>query len=98
MQAQWEVTMTSIPLPLDRRAGVAALALLLASVAWAQAPDRQSMTSGQPKNRQPTPSLVKPSENPQGAEGKSQSEDADRKMREIDRKANRVLRDICIGC
>jgi hypothetical protein len=89
--------MTSILLPAGGRVSVAALALLMASAAWAQTPDQQSMAPDRPKPRQPTPSSVQQSETPQGSEGKSESE-ADRKMREMDRKLNRVLRSICVGC
>jgi hypothetical protein len=89
--------MTSILLPVDRRASVAALVLIMASAAWAQMPDQPSMTPDRSKARQPTPSSVQQSETLQGADRTTESE-ADRKMREMDRKLDRVLRSICDGC
>jgi hypothetical protein len=82
---------------LKRRSGFVALALLLASAAWAQAPNQRTIVPDRPKLRQPTPSSVLPPEASPEAESGSPSE-AERKIQEADRRMNRVLRSICNGC
>jgi hypothetical protein len=92
-----EVMVTFSSLPLSRRAGFAVLAMLLSSAAMAQVPDQQTTPLAGPKTRQPKPSSIQQSENPQETEDKRQSE-AERRMREADRKLNRAMRSICSGC
>jgi hypothetical protein len=81
----------------QRRIGVAAAALLLASAAWAQAPDQQPSSSDRPRLRQPTPSSIQQQDDGQTNADKSRT-DADRKVREMDRRLNRTLRSVCSGC
>ncbi len=88
--------MALIPLFQNRRFIVATLALFLASAAWAQAPDQQS-SPDRPTSRQPRPSSVEQPASMPGAAEKSRS-DADRKVRETDRRLNRTLHSICNGC
>jgi hypothetical protein len=80
---------------LDRRAVVGALALLLASAAVAQAPDQPTTAPDRSAPRQPTPSSVERTET---REPEQNGTDAERKIREMDRKMNRVMRSICVGC
>jgi hypothetical protein len=84
--------MASIFLPLIRLATLGS-AFLLAGAAVAQAPDQ---ATGPTKLRQPTPQSVQQQEMPTNAD-KSRSE-ADRKVREMDRRLNRTLRSVCVGC
>jgi hypothetical protein len=79
----------------DRRAAAGAIAVFLAGAAFAQAPDQPTMTPDRSAPRQPTPSSVQQAET---REAEQQESDADRKLREMDRKMNRVMRSICIGC
>jgi hypothetical protein len=89
--------MASNFLCLQRRVGVAAAALLLASAAWAQAPDQQPSSSDAPKVRQPTLSSIQRQDDGQTDADKSRTE-TDRKVREMDRRLNRTLRSVCSGC
>jgi hypothetical protein len=85
-------------------AGLAAI-LLLGSAALAQAPDAPSPPAAPPNEppskperlptRQPRPG-AQPTDIP--PEAQQQIDATERKMREFDRKMNRVLRSICIGC
>ena len=79
---------------LDRRVVVGALALLLASAAVAQAPDQPTTAPDRPAPRQPT--LSRSSGRRRGNPSRTGT-DADRKLREMDRKMNRVMRSICVG-
>ena len=80
----------------QRRVGVAA-ALLLASVARAQAPDQQPSSSDAPKVRQPTLSSIQRQDDGQTDADRSRTK-ADRKMREMDRRLNLTLRSVRSGC
>ena len=82
--------MSSRLLSLRGCVGVAIIALLLGSGARAQAPD-------QPRLRQPTPQSVQQQEDLQASADKIRAE-TDRKMREMDRRLNRTLRSVCVGC
>lgn len=86
--------MASILLHLSRIATRAAPALLLAGTALAQvsdqAPDRTRL-------RQPTPESVQQQEDMRTNADKNRME-ADRKIREMDRRLNRTLRSVCVGC
>jgi hypothetical protein len=88
--------MASNLLCLQRCVGVAAAALVLASAAWAQAPDQQP-SSSEAKVRQPTLSSIQRQDNGQTNTDKSRAE-ANRKVREMDRRLNRTLRSVCSGC
>jgi hypothetical protein len=81
-------------LPLSRFAVLAAPALLLAGAAVAQAPDQEP---DRPKLRQPTPQTVQQQDDVQRTGDKNRAE-ADRKVREMDRRLNRTLRSVCVGC
>lgn len=89
--------MTSILLPISRFAGAPMFAFLLASAALAQTPEQHSLAPDRARPRQPTPLSVQQPESPQSTAEKSKSE-ADRKMREMDRRLSRTLRGVCIGC
>jgi hypothetical protein len=89
--------MASNFLCLQRRVGVAAAALLLASAAWAQAPHQQPSSSDAPKVRQPTLSSIQRQDDGQTDADKLRME-TDRKVREMDRRLNRTLRSVCSGC
>ena len=82
---------------LNRRTGLVVLALVLAATAWAQAPSQQATTPDRQKPRQPTPMSVHPSGTTAEAEDRSDSE-GERRLREVDRRMNRVVRSICNGC
>jgi hypothetical protein len=86
--------MASILLPLSRVAILAAPALLWAAGVVAQAPDR---ASDRPKLRQSTTQSVQQEDGQQANADKSTTE-ADRKVREMDRRLNRTLRSVCSGC
>ncbi len=88
--------MTSIPLSLSRLTALAVPALLWVGTAVAQAPKQQS-SPDRVKLRQPTQSSVQQREGLQAGADKSRSE-ADRKVREMDRRLNRTLRSVCSGC
>lgn len=88
--------MTYVSLSLIRPTALAASALLVAGAAAAQAPDQQS-SPDRLKLRQPTQSSVQQQEDLQASANKSQAE-ADRKFREMDRRLNRTLRSVCVGC
>lgn len=86
--------MTSSHLSLNRFAGFAASALLLAGVVVAQAQDQ---LPDRPKLRQPTTQSVPQQEDMKTNADRSRTE-ADRKVREMDRRLNRTLRSVCSGC
>ena len=88
--------MTSIPLSLSRLTALAVPALLWVGTAVAQAPD-QKYSPDRPTLRQPTLSSVQQQEGLQANADKTNSE-ANRKMREMDRRLNRTLRSVCSGC
>jgi hypothetical protein len=88
--------MTSIPLSLSRLTALAVPALLWVGTAVAQAPDQQ-YSPDRPTLRQPTLSSVQQQEGLQANADKTNSE-ANRKMREMDRRLNRTLRSVCSGC
>ena len=71
--------------------GVAIIALLLGSGA------RGPGAAYQPRLRQPTPQSVQQQEDLQASADKIRAE-TDRKMREMDRRLNRTLRSVCVGC
>ena len=87
--------MTSIPLSLCRPIALSVPALLWVGTALAQAPDQRSSPDW-PTLRQPTLSSVQQEGLPADAD-KNRSE-ADRKVREMDRRLNRTLRSVCSGC
>ena len=89
--------MSSSLLSLRGCVGVATIALLLGSGAWAQAPDQEPSPPSQPRLRQPTPQSVQQQEDLQASADKIRAE-TDRKMREMDRRLNRTLRSVCVGC
>lgn len=68
--------------------------MLLAAAMLAQAPDLQPR--GQ-KPRQPTSSSVQRQENLQVTTD-TKGADADKKVRERDRRMTRTMRSICVGC
>jgi hypothetical protein len=86
--------MASILLPLSRVAILAAPALLWAVGVVAQVPDR---ASDRPKLRQPTTQSIQQEDGPQANSDKSRAA-AERKVREMDRRLNRTLRSVCVGC
>jgi len=88
--------MASVSLSLSRLAALAVPALLWVGAAVAQAPDLQSAPD-RPKLRQPTSSSVQQQESLPADADKNRSE-ADRKVREMDRRLNRTLRSVCSGC
>jgi hypothetical protein len=84
--------------------GLAAI-LLLGSAALAQAPNPPSPPAATPNELPPMPERLptrqpRPSTPPTDIppEAQKQIDATERKMREFDRKMNRVLRSICIGC
>lgn len=79
------------------RNSIAACVVLLAGAAWAQAPGQPLSQPERTKLRQPTHSSVQQKDVPQTQADKGGSE-ADRKVREMDRRLNRTLRSVCIGC
>ena len=88
--------MTSSFLSLRGGVGVvAALAIFLGGAALAQAPE--SAPPDRPILRQPASSAVEQPGGPQTTEDKMRAE-ADKKMREMDRRLNRTLRSVCSGC
>ncbi|WP_114948135.1 hypothetical protein [Microvirga calopogonii] len=89
--------MTSNSLHLNWRISVGAATLFLAGAVWAQAPDQQPVSHDRPMLRQPTPSSVQQQEDGQGAAEKRETE-ADKKLREMDRRLARTLRSVCSGC
>ena len=88
--------MTSVPLSLRRLIALAVPVLLWAGATVAQAPDQQS-SFDRSTLRQPTLSSVQQQEGLQADADKTKSE-ANRKMREMDRRLNRTLRSVCSGC
>jgi hypothetical protein len=80
--------------PLSRAATLAAPALLLAGAVLAQAPEQ---TPDRSRARQPTPQPVQQEDGVQTNQDKSETA-ADRKFREMDRRLNRTLRSVCVGC
>lgn len=86
--------MASILLPLSRVAILAAPALLWAGGVVAQAPDR---APDRPKESRPTTQSVQQEGGPQANSDKSRAA-AERKVREMDRRLNRTLRSVCVGC
>ena len=89
--------MSSSHLSLRSRVGVAVIALVLASGAWAQAPEQEPSRSNQPKLHQPTAQSVKQRGDLLTSDDGSQAA-ADLKLREIDRRLKRTMRSVCIGC
>jgi hypothetical protein len=94
-QHEWETSM--IFTSSSWRVGFVVLAFLLTSTAMAQAPDQQTVTPDQWKLRQPTSSSVQQPDAAPDIDGKRNSE-TERRMREADRRLNRVMRSICDGC
>ena len=88
--------MTSILSSLSRLIAVVIPTLLWVGTAVAQAPDRQS-SPDRPTPRQPSLSSVQQQEGLQASADKTKSQ-ANRKMREMDRRLNRTLRSVCSGC
>ncbi|GEO13775.1 hypothetical protein MAE02_14710 [Microvirga aerophila] len=88
--------MTPIPLSLSRLIALSIQALFWVGTAVAQAPDQQSPPN-RPTLRQPTLSSVQQQEGLQAGADQSRSE-ADRKMREMERRLNRTLRSVCSVC
>jgi hypothetical protein len=86
--------MASILLPLSRVATLAVPALLLVATVMAQAPDQ---TPDRPQLRQPTTQSPQHQDGQQATADKSRST-AERKVREMDRRLNRTLRSVCVGC
>lgn len=86
--------MASILLALSRVATLAAPALLWVGAVVAQAPDR---APDRPKLRQPTTQSVQEEDGPQANTDKSRAT-AEKKVREMDRRLNRALRSVCVGC
>jgi len=82
--------MASILLALHRLGVLGVPALLVAGAALAQA-------SSQPKTRQPTLQSVRQQEDVRTNANMSQSAE-NRKLREMDRRLNRTLRSVCVGC
>jgi hypothetical protein len=97
MSDQEEVAMTCSLLSLYKHVGVAAAVFLVAGAAWAQVPDQPSSSPERPELRQPTPSSIQQQEGVQPNTDKSR-EEADRKLREMDRRLNRTLRSVCSRC
>jgi hypothetical protein len=89
--------MTCSLLSLYRHVGVAAAVFLVAGAAWAQVPDQPSSSPERPKLRQPTQSSIQQQDDVQPNAVKSR-EEADRKLREMDRRLNRTLRSVCGRC
>ena len=89
--------MRSSLLSLRSRFGVAIIALVLASGAWAQAPEQEPSRPNQPKLREPTAQSVQPRGDLPTSDDGSQAA-ADIKLREIDRRLKRTMRSVCIGC
>jgi hypothetical protein len=88
--------MTSIHLSLSGLIALSVSTLLLVGTAVGQAPDQPSSPE-RSKVRQQTLSSVQQQDGLQADAGKSRS-DADRKVREMDRRLNRTLRSVCSGC
>ncbi|MBD2748606.1 hypothetical protein IC232_18075 [Microvirga sp. BT688] len=88
--------MTSIYLSLSGLAALSVSTLLVVGTAVAQVPDRQS-SPDRSKVRQQTLSPVQQQVGLQ-ADARKSSSDADRKVREMDRRLNRTLRSVCSGC
>jgi len=82
--------MASILLALHRLGVLGAPALLVAGAALAQASSRS-------KTRQPTLQSVRQQEDVRTNANMSQSAE-NRKLREMDRRLNRTLRSVCVGC
>jgi hypothetical protein len=89
--------MTCSLLSLYKHVGVAAAVFLVAGAAWAQVPDQPSSSPERQELRQPTPSSIQQQEGVQPNTDKSR-EEADRKLREMDRRLNRTLRSVCSRC
>ena len=89
--------MTFISLTPGWRAGIAAPVFLLAGAVLAQAPDPQAPQPDGRKPRQPTSQSVQQQDDVQRTGDKNRAE-ADRKVREMDRRLNRTLRSVCVGC
>jgi hypothetical protein len=89
--------MTSNLWSVNRCVGVATLIFFLGSAAWAQAPVRRSSPPDPPKLGQSPPSANPRPEDDQTNADKSRTE-AERKAREMDRRLNRTLRGVCVGC
>ena len=88
--------MTSTPLSFSRFTALAVPTLLWAGAAMAQAPDQRSSPNSS-KLQQPTSSSVQQQESPQADADKNGTE-IDRKIRELDRRLNRIMRSVCSGC
>lgn len=86
--------MVSVLPHLSGRAVIAASFSLMSGIALAQAQDAQSSPL---KPRQPTRMSVEKLEEQQAAQDKSKSQ-LDRKVREMDRRLNRTMRSVCVGC
>jgi hypothetical protein len=89
--------MTSTLSSLRRCIALAMIVLLLGGAAWAQAPNRETLSPDMPKLRQPSPSSVQQQEDAQATRDKGR-EDDDSRIREMDRRLNRTLRSVCSGC
>jgi hypothetical protein len=89
--------MTFISLTPGWRAGIAAPVFLLAGAVLAQAPDPQAPQPDGRKPRQPTSQSVQQQDVLQASADKSRL-DAERKVRQMDRRLNRTLSSVCSGC
>lgn len=86
--------MAYMPFSSGWRVDIAISTFFLAGVILAQDPSSQL---GLTKRRQPIPSAMQKQESQQMDADRSRAE-ADRKVREWDRRMNRTLRSICNGC
>ena len=89
--------MTFIPSVPGWRAGIAAPVFLLAGAVLAQAPDLQAPQPDGRKPRQPTSQSIQQQDVLQADRDKSRLE-AERKVRQMDRRLNRTLSSVCNRC
>lgn len=74
--------------------GIAAFVTLVSGAVQAQAPTSPPLDI---KQRQPTPTSVQQLEQPQDTQDKNRTA-LEKKVREMDRRLNRTMRSVCVGC